>query len=153
MSKIEESIEKLVTEPINKLGYEVYDVIYVKEGQDNYLRIFIDNDKGISLEDCEKVNNEITDMLDKANYIKEQYYLEISSPGVERHIRKDKHLQASIGEEIFIKTFMALPKTNSKEIVGKLKSFDDENITIEFDSEDIRIERKNITLIKKTYNW
>ena len=60
MSKIEEKVEELVTKPINELGYRVYDVMYVKEGKDNYLRIFIDNDTGISLDDCEKVNNAIT---------------------------------------------------------------------------------------------
>ena len=72
MSKIEEKIEELVTKPIENIGYRVYDVMYVKEGKDNYLRIFIDNDKGISLDDCEKVNNEITDMLDESNIIKDQ---------------------------------------------------------------------------------
>ena len=96
LSKIEEKVEELVTKPINELGYRVYDVMYVKEGKDNYLRIFIDNDTGISLDDCEKVNNAITDMLDEANYIKEQYFLEISSPGVERVIRKNKHLQDNL---------------------------------------------------------
>ena len=60
LSKIEEKVEELVTKPINELGYRVYDVMYVKEGKDNYLRIFIDNDTGISLDDCEKVNNAIT---------------------------------------------------------------------------------------------
>ena len=70
LSKIEEKVEELVTKPINELGYRVYDVMYVKEGKDNYLRIFIDNDTGISLDDCEKVNNAITDMLDEADYIK-----------------------------------------------------------------------------------
>ena len=69
MAKVEEKIEELVTGPINALGYRVYDVMYVKEGKDNYLRIFIDNDNGISLNDCEAVNNEITDMLDEVDYI------------------------------------------------------------------------------------
>ena len=81
MSKIEEKIEELVTKPIENIGYRVYDVMYVKEGKDNYLRIFIDNDKGISLDDCEKVNNEITDMLDESNIIKDQYFLEIYTSG------------------------------------------------------------------------
>ena len=98
MAKIEEKIEELVTKPITDLGYRVYDVMYVKEGKDNFLRIFIDNDKGISLDDCEKVNDAITDMLDEADLIKDQYFLEISSPGVERNIRKDKHFEESIGK-------------------------------------------------------
>ena len=79
MTKLESKIESLILEPIEKLGYELYDVEYVKEGKDYFLRIFIESNQGISLEDCEKVNNEITDLLDEADYIKEQYFLEVSS--------------------------------------------------------------------------
>ena len=96
MANIEEKVEELVTKPINDLGYNVYDVTYTKEGKDNYLRIFIDSENGISLDDCEKVNNAITDMLDEANYVKDQYFLEISSPGIERHIRKAKRSNRNI---------------------------------------------------------
>ena len=117
MSKLEEKVEELVTPKINSIGYRVYDVMYVKEGKDNYLRIFIDNDEGISLNDCEKVNDAITDMLDEANYIKDQYFLEISSPGVERNIRKNEHLQESLGMEITVKLFKPIEK--KKEYNGK----------------------------------
>lgn len=79
MTKLESKIESLILEPIERLGYELYDVEYVKEGKDYFLRIFIESNQGISLEDCEKVNNEITDLLDEADYIKEQYFLEVSS--------------------------------------------------------------------------
>lgn len=79
MTNIESKVEKLITKPIEKLGYELYDVEYVKEGKDYFLRIYIDSNNGISLDDCEKVNNEITDLLDTADYIKEQYFLEVSS--------------------------------------------------------------------------
>ena len=103
MSSIEGKIEKLVETKITNLGYELYDVQYVKEGKDYFLRIFIDKPKGISLEDCEKVNNEITDLLDTADYIKQQYFLEVSSPGIERILRKEKHLNDNIGETIEIK--------------------------------------------------
>lgn len=152
MAKIEEKVEELVTKPINDLGYSVYDVMYVKEGQDNYLKIFIDNDKGISLDDCELVNNAITDLLDEANYIKDQYFLEISSPGLEKHIRKDKHLQESIGKEIHIKLFKSIEK--KKEIDAILKKFDNESITVELEnSEELVIERKNISSIKRTFKW
>ena len=152
MAKIEEKVEELVTKPINDLGYSVYDVMYVKEGQDNYLKIFIDNDKEISLDDCELVNNAITDLLDEANYIKDQYFLEISSPGLERHIRKDKHLQESIGKEIHIKLFKSIEK--KKEIDAILKKFDNESITVELEnSEELEIERKNISSIKRTFKW
>ena len=89
MAKIEEKIESLVKEKIEKLGYELYDVLYLKEGANKILRIVIDQEKGISLDDCEKVNNAIKDLIDEADYIEEQYYLEISSPGIERILRKD----------------------------------------------------------------
>ena len=81
----------------------IYDVEYVKEGKDYFLRIYIDNENGISLDDCELVSNNITDLLDKEDYIKEQYFLEVSSPGVERVLKKDKHLQNNIGVKIQIK--------------------------------------------------
>lgn len=152
MAKVEEKIEELVTEPINKLGYSVYDIMYVKEGKDNYLRIFIDNDKGISLDDCEKVNNEITDMLDEADYIKDQYFLEISSPGIERHIRKDKHLEESIEKEIDVKLFKPIDKV--KELTGTLKEFNKDTITIVTEEDkEIKIDRSNISLMKRAFKW
>lgn len=153
MAKIEEKVEELVTKPINDLGYRVYDVMYVKEGKDNYLRIFIDKDEGISLNDCEKVNDAITDMLDEADLIKDQYFLEISSPGVERNIRKDKHFEESIGKEVNIKLFKPLDH-KEKEITGILKSFDKDNINIELDDKsEITIQRSNISSIKWAFKW
>lgn len=153
MAKIEEKIEELVTKPIMGLGYRVYDVMYVKEGKDNFLRIFIDSDKGISLDDCEKVNDEITDMLDEADLIKEQYFLEISSPGVERNIRKDKHFEESIGKEVNIKLYKPL-ENKEKEITGILRDFDKETVKIETDqNEEITIPRNNISSIKWAFKW
>ena len=153
MAKIEEKIEELVTKPITDLGYRVYDVMYVKEGKDNFLRIFIDNDKGISLDDCEKVNDAITDMLDEADLIKDLYFLEISSPGVERNIRKDKHFEESTGKEVNIKLFKPL-ENKEKEITGILKDFDKETVKIETDkNEEITIPRNNISSIKWAFKW
>lgn len=152
MASIEERVETLVKNPIEKLGYQLYDVQYAKEGKDYFLRIFIEKeDSSISLEDCEKVNNEIEELLDSADYIKEQYFLEISSTGVEKIIRKQKHLEDNIGEEINIKLFK--PVNNSKEFIGILKKFDNETIYIEMNDEIIELERKNISLIKKYYDW
>lgn len=88
MSSLEEKIEKLVEPKIVNLGYELYDVQYVKEGKDYFLRIFIDNSNGISLEDCEKVNNAITDLLDDANYIKQQYFFRSFFSGSRKNTKK-----------------------------------------------------------------
>ena len=116
MANIEEKIEKLISKIINNLGYDLYDVEYVKEGKDYFLRIYIDSEKGIDLNDCEKVSNIITELLDKEDYIKEKYFLEVSSPGVERVLRKEKHLKDNIDNEIQIKLFKAMDgKNNIKE--------------------------------------
>ena len=152
MANIEEKVEKLVEPIIEKIGYELYDVEYAKEGKNYFLRIFIDSEKGIDLNDCEKVNDSITDILDEENYIKEQYFLEVSSPGIERTLRKDKHLEQNIGEQINVKLFKK-DENGKKEYLGKLKAFDDLKIVIEQDESEIQIERKNISQIKTVYNW
>ena len=151
MAKIEEKVEQLVKDPIEKLGYSLYDVEYVKEGPEYYLRIYIDKESGIDLNDCEKVSNEINEILDKADYIKEQYYLEVSSPGIERKLRKDKHLEQNISKNVEIKLFKK-DNNGKKEYTGKLKAFNQDEIIIETDNE-ITIERKNIAQIKTIYEW
>ena len=150
MASIEERVENLIESTINSLGYELYDVEYAKEGKDYFLRIFIDKETGIDLNDCEKVNDGINDLLDQADYIKEQYFLEVSSPGIERVLRKDKHLQSSIGSLVEIKLFKPIDK--KKAFQGILKSFDKENIVITVE-EDLTIQRKDISVIKTVYEW
>ena len=149
MAKIEDKVEKLIKEKIETLGYELYDVEYSKEGKNYFLRIFIDSPKGIDLNDCEKVNDGINELLDQADYIKEQYFLEVSSPGIERTLRKDKHLEQNIGKEINIKLFKK-DENGKKEYQGILKQYNEETIELE---EKITIERKNIAQIKTVYNW
>ncbi len=149
MANIEQKVENLLKEKIESLGYELYDVEYSKEGKNYFLRIFIDKKDGIDLNDCEKVNNEINDLLDGADYIKEQYFLEVSSPGIERILIKDKHLKENIGKEITIKLFKKDERGN-KEYQGILEQFDEDTIKL---VNEIVIERKNIAQIKTVYNW
>ena len=151
MAKIEEKVAGLIKDTIENIGYNLYDVEYAKEGPNYYLRIYIDNQKGIDLNDCEKVSNEINDVLDKADYIKEQYFLEVSSPGIERKLRKDEHLKQNIGKQVEAKLFKKDEKGN-KNYIGILKSFDEETIKIET-IEEVKIERKNIAQLKTVYNW
>ena len=149
MASIEEKVEKLLKNKIEALGYDLYDVEYAKEGSSYFLRIYIDKSDGINLDDCEKVNNEIMDDLDNADYIKEQYFLEISSPGVERILRKDKHLEQNIGKEIHVKLFKK-DENSKKEYQGILKNFNEQTVTLE---NEIQLQRKNIAQIKTVYNW
>lgn len=151
MANIEEKVESLLETTINNLGYELYDVEYAKEGKDYFLRIFIDKENGIDLNDCEKVNDGINDLLDQADYIKEQYFLEVSSPGIERILRKDKHLETNIGVLVEAKLFKAIE--NQKIIQGILKAFDKEKIILTTEEKNIEISRKDISVIKTVYAW
>ena len=162
MANIEEKIENLVKPKIEELGYSLYDVQYVKEGQNYILRIFIEKPNGsIDLNDCEKVNNGINDLLDNANYIKEQYFLEVSSTGVEKTLRKEKHLEENIGKEIQMNLFkpIEIDGKRQKEIVGILKSYNSENITIEINNKEkkevqqIQVLKKDISQIKTVFDW
>ena len=153
MARIEERVEKLLQPTIEKIGYDLYDVEYAKEGKNYFLRIFIDKPEGIDLEDCEKVSNEINGLLDEADYIKEQYFLEVSSPGIERILKKDRHLEQNKGKEIQVKLFQKDEK-GKKEYQGELKEFTEEGLTIILEeAEERKIERKNIAQIKTIYHW
>ena len=151
MANIEEKVESLIKKRVEDIGYELYDVIYLKEGKNYILRIVIDKPEGITLEDCEKVNNEITDMIDEANYIKEQYFFEVSSPGLERVLRKEGQLKKYIGEEVEIRLFKK-DENNFKQYDGILKSVENEYLEIEQEEKIYKIDRKNISQVKTIYN-
>lgn len=151
MASIEERVETLIKPTIEEIGYDLYDVEYAKEGKNYFLRIFIDKSEGIDLQDCEKVNDAINDILDEADYIKDQYFLEVSSPGVERVLRKDKHFEAQIGNEIYLKLFKSV--NGLKEIQGILEAFDGGVLTLNLDGDLIKIENKDIAVARTVFNW
>lgn len=150
-NNVEIKTNELLKPIINSLGYEIYDIEYQKEGKDYYLRIVIENEIGITIDDCEKVSNAINNILDEADYIKEQYYLEVSSPGLERKLTQNWHLEKYRGYKVEAKLFTAVNK--SKKIIGELKNFDDVFITIETKNEEIKLDRKNISVIKTVYDF
>ena len=153
MAKIEEKVEKLVKEPIEKNGYTLYDVEYAKEGKEYYLRIFIEKpNQTISIEDCEKVNDIINPILDETEIIKDQYYLEVSSTGVEKNLRKLEHYKDVIGKEIKIKLFQKDDEGN-KEIEGLLEKVDEHEITLQKDGKNIIVTMSNIAQAKTLYHW
>lgn len=150
MAKIEEKVESLVKEKIRNIGYELYDVLYIKEGSNKILRIVIDSEKGISLDDCEKVNNEIKEIIDDANPIEEQYFLEISSPGIERLLRKDWQLKKFKGAEVNIKLFKK-DENGKKEYTGTLGEITETALQVEVEKKIITIDRKIISQVKTVY--
>ena len=150
-TNIETRVEELLKSIIENIGYELYDVRYEKEGKDYYLRIIIDKPEGIDINDCENVNNAINDILDEADYIKDQYFLEVSSPGLERILRKDKHFEKQIGNEISLKLFKAINK--QKELIGILEEYNKEELTIKVEDETLKINIKDIAIAKTVFNW
>ncbi len=130
-------IEQKVTELVNTLlsddTVELVDVEYVKEGQDYFLRVFIDKPDGVTINDCETVSRGIDGKLDEHDWIKEHYYLEVSSPGLDRPLKKAADFQRNIGKRVEIKLYQLLDEKKLYE--GILISKDGENIVIETDQE------------------
>ena len=124
----EAKTEDLLLPITQQAGVEIYDVEYVKEGNDYYLRAYIDKPEGVSILDCENVSRALSDALDKADFIPDAYILEVSSPGLGRTLKKDKHLTKSIGQQVEIKLFNPIDKC--KEFSGVLDSFDADTVTI-----------------------
>ena len=125
----------------SELGYSVWDVDYVKEGTEWFLRIDIDKQGGVDIEDCEKFSRAIDPLLDEENPIEDQYTLQISSPGIEREIKNDFHLESCLGEMVQVRLYA--PLNGFKEYVGKLVSYTSEAVTLEVD-EIVEIPRKSI---------
>ncbi|MBO7208589.1 MAG: ribosome maturation factor RimP [Clostridia bacterium] len=121
-------------------GYSIYDVEFVKEGPHKFLRVYVWSEEGVDLDICEKISRELSDYLDREDLIPDAYFLEVSSPGIERVLKTDKHFEGAIGEEIKVKVI----KGQDKEVTGELLSADDMTVTLLSDGEEVKIERKNI---------
>ncbi len=142
----EKRTEALLGPITEKAGVSVYDVEYVKEGSDYYLRVYIDKEGGVTIDDCEVVSRALSDEMDREDFIADAYILEVSSPGLGRTLKKDKHLQASIGQDVEVKTYK--PIDGTKEFAGVLESFDDQTITISEDGQARTFSREDIALIR-----
>ncbi len=125
---IESRTESAVLPILDDLGFELWDVGYVKEGQEMYLRVFIDKPGGITIDDCVDVSRKLSDILDADDFIEDAYTLEVSSPGLGRKLVKDREFNKSIGRDVDIKFYKSVDGV--KEITGKLESFDAGTVTI-----------------------
>ena len=148
----EEKTEELLLPIVQANGVEIYDVEYVKEGSDYYLRAYIDKPEGVSIIDCENVSRALSDALDREDFIPDAYILEVSSPGLGRQLKKDRHLQNSIGEEVIVKLYEA--ENGQKELTGTLQTFDKKVIVItDEDNQERQIERNKIAQIRLTLDF
>lgn len=138
--------EQLLLPIAQEAGVEIYDVEYVKEGSDWYLRAYIDKPEGVNIGDCETVSRALSDKLDEADFIEDAYILEVSSPGLGRTLKKDKHLEKSLGEEVEVRLYKPVEKC--KDFTGILKRFDTEQLVIETAEKEMTFARKEIALIR-----
>ncbi len=141
-----EKVRELIEETVNGLGYKIWDVDYSKIGTEKHLEITIDSENGIDINDCEKVHRAIEVIIDEADPIDEAYYLDVSSPGLERVIRTREHFEKCVGETVEIKLFSQLD--GKKSIIGHLDSYDAENDSIkitEKNGKEYSVERKLIS--------
>lgn len=148
----EQKTEKLLEPIIEKYNYELVDVEYVKEGSNWYLRAYIDKEGGFTVDDCELVSRELSDLLDEHDYIPDAYILEVSSPGLGRQLKKEKDYARSINKEVDIKLYKPINK--QKEYTGFLIGYDDEKFIIRLEDESImEIPRQNTAVIRLAFDF
>ena len=151
MTRTEQEYYNIVLPIVEELGYKLYDVLYVKEGADWYLRLFIDSEKGIDLDDCEKVSNAVGEKLDEVDPIENAYVLEVSSCGLERHLREKEHFEKAIGKNIEVKFFK--PINGEKSISGELLKFEDGLLIIKTEWKEVKVNLDDISSAKILFNW
>jgi ribosome maturation factor RimP len=127
--KVTEIVEELVTPILEESGLELVEVEYTKEGKSWFLRVFIDKEGGVDIEDCGQVSEKLGEKLDEVDPIPQNYFLEVSSPGAERPLKKEKDFQNAIGKNVYIKTYE--PINDEKEFEGILTGFDGNEVTLE----------------------
>ncbi|WNF24515.1 ribosome maturation factor RimP [Mesobacillus jeotgali] len=141
MSKITEVVEELVTPILNENELELVDIEYVKEGKNWFLRVYIDKDSGIDIEECGIVSERLSEKLDAIDPIPHNYFLEVSSPGAERPLKKEKDYQKAIGKNVFIKTYE--PIDGEKAFEGILTEYNGETVTVEM---KIKTRKKTVVI-------
>lgn len=141
MSKVTETVEELVTPILTENGLELVDIEYVKEGKNWFLRVYIDKDNGIDIEECGIVSERLSEKLDALDPIPHNYFLEVSSPGAERPLKKEKDYQRAIGKNVFIKTYE--PIDGEKAFEGILTDYNGETVTVEV---KIKTRKKTVVL-------
>lgn len=146
MAGVADKVFSLVQSTVEENGVSLWDVRFVKEGANWYLRIIIDSDSGISIDDCTNVHHAIDPLLDEADPIDRAYYLEVCSPGLERELTRDEHFEQMAGEKVKLKLYKA--RDGVKEFAGTLKSGDKEKVVITTETQEIEFARNEISYCK-----
>ncbi|HBF0841949.1 ribosome maturation factor RimP [Clostridioides difficile] len=144
---LEATIEEIVTKITDEHGFEMVDVEYVKEAGKYYLRVYIDKEEGISLNECELVSRELSPILDEKDPIKENYFLEVSSPGLDRALKKDRDFVRYQGRDVDLKLYK--PLNGCKQFEGELVGLtEDNNIKIIVNGKEMEFNRKDVAIVR-----
>ena len=147
----EKRTEALLMPIIERNHFELVDVEYVREGSNWFLRAYIDKEGGFTVDDCEMVSRELSDLLDEEDFIPDSYILEISSPGLGRPLKKEKDYQRSIGKDVEIHLYQPLNK--QREFTGELLAYDHDSVTIRTGETEMKILRSQISLIRLAFDF
>lgn len=147
----EQQTEELLEPIVTGHGFELVDVEYVKEAGNWYLRGYIDKPGGITVNDCETVSRAFSDKLDENDFIEDSYIMEISSPGLDRPLKKEKDFQRNMGKLVEVRTYRPIEK--QKEFCGILTAFDSNSVTIDEDGTERTFEKKDIALIRQAIEF
>ena len=152
MSKnIATKIEELIQDAVLEKGFEIVDIEYIKESKDWYLRIFIDTAGGVSIDDCENISKAISQLLDEDNLIKNPYILEVSSPGIERPLKKQQDYERFIGSKVTVKTFA--PINGKKVFTGLLVGYENDIVTLSIDDKKQKLTLDKIASANLTVDF
>ncbi len=138
--------EQLLKQTVEELGFELCDVEFVKEYGDWVLTLYIDKPGGVTIDDCERVSKTVDPILDEADPIEQQYYLSVSSLGLDRPLKKDADFQRNLGKRIEIKLFA--PLNGKKELKGELVHFDETSLVLRTENGEMTLERKAVALAR-----
>ena len=149
---IASAVRELVAPVAEEMGYYIWDVEFVKEGADKYLRITLDNEEGININDCERFHRAIDPVLDEADPISESYVLEVSSPGIERELKYPEHIDACEGWDVEVKLYA--PKNGTKQFRGVLLGYDEDGcIAIEAGEDKIAFKPEEVAKISTYFDF
>lgn len=129
MSGVKETVQELIEDYLNQENFELVDVEYVKEGKNFFLRVYVDKENGIDIEDCSRISEVLSQKLDEADPINDSYFLEVSSPGAERPLKRPKDFKWAVGKYVLVTTYQ--PIHGLKEFEGDLTSYEeDDHLTV-----------------------
>ena len=146
MAKVTETVSALALPYVEAAGCSLWDVEYVKEAGEWFLRVYIDKEGGVSIDDCEAVSRPLSDALDQADPIEGSYTFEVSSAGADRVLKKPEHFARFLGQEAEVKLYR--PREGRKSFVGPLLSYDDGDVTLEIAGSPVTFEKKEVALTR-----